>query len=493
MAAATRTLYDERGLGLGLGVALLLVFGVACGAGIAFGELEATLGALAAAACLAALIDYRVGATLLMVLLPISSLWIFPRSMFGYTGLNPLNVLLGATLLSFLVRGSVRGFMPKPLLWLYIVPIVFAGLLGSRHALDIHPFFYENLLIHYNDAAGYLRDALLHPLVMVAIALMVGAAVARSQKPERYILGIILSAWVASLVTIIFVASAGVRLGALSTTGSREFLSALGMHANDLGRLYAVAYALLLFTWGEAREKALRSLLVLTMGIVTVALVLTFSRGAFVGFVLINILFLLWKFNAKTLAIAIGVLAIGAMFLPGFIMSRVTLGFGDGGDVNTVSAGRIDEIWLPLIPDLLRTPPWGNGLDSVMWSEAMWSGAMLMVNHPHSAYIQALLDMGILGLALLLAYFWHVWKGLLALGSNAYLSPALRGLFQGAVAALLCFLITGFAGSSLRPVQEFAFLWLAIGMMYGIRARAPASIARPTGETKPLGDARPAA
>jgi hypothetical protein len=87
--------------------------------------------------------------------------------------------------------------------------------------------------------------------------------------------------------------------------------------------------------------------------------------------------------------------------------------------------------------------------------------------------------MGAIGLALLLGYFVTVWRGFRDLGSNAYLSPALRGFFQGATAGLLCFLITGFAGSSLRPTPEFAFLWIAIGMMYGVRARAPGAAAQP--------------
>ncbi len=72
----------------------------------------------------------------------------------------------------------------------------------------------------------------------------------------------------------------------------------------------------------------------------------------------------------------------------------------------------------------------------------------------------------------------HVGQCLLRLGSNAYLSPTMRGFFQGAFAALLCFLVTGMVGSSLRPIGEFAFLWLAIGMMYGVRGRVPEGTAR---------------
>jgi len=43
------------------------------------------------------------------------------------------------------------------------------------------------------------------------------------------------------------------------------------------------------------------------MGLVVVALILTFSRGAYLGFIVVNVLFLLWRRNARTL-IFLGVL-----------------------------------------------------------------------------------------------------------------------------------------------------------------------------------------
>ena len=98
---------------------------------------------------------------------------------------------------------------------------------------------------------------------------------------------------------------------------------------------------------------------------------------------------------------------------------------------------------------------------------------MLQVTHPHSAYLESLLDIGVLGLALMIAYFVHVWRGFRALGSNPFFSPEMRGFYQGAAAGLLSFYVTGFAGSSFRPRPEYAFLWIAIGMMYGQLARKP--------------------
>jgi O-antigen ligase len=328
-------------------------------------------------------------------------------------------------------------------------------------------------IIHFTDALGYLRDVMLKPLLMVLSALMIAQAVMRSKKTENFLVPFVIAVWLMSVMAIGFVVAEGVSLGSLALSSSRTFFSALGMHANDLGRLYAVAYALLLFTWGETKDVRLKTVLVVTMGVLTLALLLTFSRGAFVGWVMVNVLFLVWKFNARTLALAFLAIGIAALFMPGPVIGRMSMGLVGGGDVNEFSAGRVEEIWLPLLPELFKSPIWGNGLDATMWAKALWAEMMLPVTHPHNAYIQAILDMGLLGMGLLLAYYWHVYRMARDLGSNANLSPTMRGFYQGAVAGLLCFLITGFAGSSLRPTSEFAFLWIAIGMMYGEQGRRP--------------------
>jgi O-antigen ligase len=247
------------------------------------------------------------------------------------------------------------------------------------------------------------------------------------------------------------------------------------MHENELGRLNAIAYALLLFTWSESKERGLSLALLALMGLVAVALMLTFSRGAFLGFILVNMLFLLWRRNVRTL-IFLGVLGAVALFLiPGAVYDRITFGHGSG--LNVISSGRTEGIWLPLLPDILRSPVYGNGLGSILWSEAMHRAdgvTTLSVGHPHNAYLEAVLDMGIAGLIIVCAYFAHVWKGFRALSVDTALSPALRGFYLGAAAGLASFLIGAITDSSLRPVSEQAYLWLAIGMMYGQRARKSA-------------------
>ncbi len=471
----------------------IALFGMFWGFIVAVAGLNALYLAASLIGCAFVFRDFRIGVVLLILLMPISSTSVFPHAMLGVTGLNPANLLLIGTLGSYLLHGlfdgSLRRFMPRPLFWLYVVPIVIAGALGIGHIGDIAPILLMFGKLGMKSTVDYVSVQVVSPLLMVAFALLVGAAASKSEKPERFLIPILIAIWVTCSMVIAFVYLSGITLGELASSTSREFLSALGIHANEWGRLYVVAYALLLFTWAESKQSGLKIALLASMGLVVVALILTFSRGSFLGFIVVNVLFLMWRRNAKTLML-FGLLGVVALcVLPEAVYDRVATGFGSRlgsgfqGEPDAVSAGRIDLIWLPLLPEVLSSPIYGHGLGSIVWSEAMRRGAgvtILAVGHPHNAYLQALLDMGIAGLIVVCAYFAHVWKGFRALSVDPALSPTMRGFYLGAAAGLASLLISYLTDSSLLPRPEQAFLWLAIGMMYGQRTNGPAHEPRRT-------------
>ena len=470
---------DERLVLLAIGL-----LGALWGMAVAAGGLTSLYLLASLIACGFILFDFRVGVVLLILLMPMSgSSTLFPHEMFGLVGLNPLNLLLAGTLISCMLHAladnSLPRLLPRPLLCLYIVPILIAGAIGSRHIHEIAPTLviaYQEL--DFPDAASYLRDMVLKPMLMVVFAVLVGAAVAKSARPERFLLPTVVSICVIAALVPVYVAHSGIALTALARDDSREFLSTLGLHANDLGRLYAVAYALVLFTWSDAASRRLRLALLVALALTAVALILTFSRGAFVALAVVNGLYVLWRFSAKTVLVAGLAVVAALLFAPGAIFER--LASGQGAGLDAISAGRLNGLWLPLLPEVLRHPVFGNGIGSILWSDAMRSGAghmVLAVTHPHNAYLQAALDMGISGLVLLCAYFAHVWKGLRTLAKDPAVAPALRGFYQGAAAGLAAILVANFTDSSLTPRPEQAFLWLAIGTMYGYQARRAAATA----------------
>jgi hypothetical protein len=457
-------------------LALCVLLGLAAGAAVALAQWNAAYLAVALFVCAFILLDFRVGVLLLIVLMPLSRSHVFPHAMFGITGLNPVNLLLlatlGACLLQSLASGTLRRFLPAPLAWLYVLPLAAGAALGVRHVDDIAPFYYPAGLIEFSDAAGYLRDMLAKPLLLAVFALLVAAAVARSARPAAFLVPTALSVWVMSSLVLAFVLAAGVSLGQLAQGGARDFLSPLGLHANEFGRLYVTAYALLLFTAAQAPPVGARLLLLASAALAAAALLLTFSRGAFVGFAVVNLVFLAWWRGGYALLAVLALAALAPFAAPEALLQRLGTGFGES--LNAISAGRIEGLWRPLVPDLLRSPLVGSGLGSILWSEAMQralvDSRIIASTHPHNAYFEALLDVGAIGLALLVAYFAHLWRSFRALAADAALEPMMRGFYQGAAAALAAFLVAAFTDGSLAPRAEQVYLWLAIGMMYGQRA-----------------------
>jgi hypothetical protein len=477
MAASTLHLRHEGAAAhswIAMAIAMLAL-ALGCGYTLAMGEMVGLYVGVSLICAIAVLFDFRVGAVLLLVMLPISASSLFPHGMLGITGLNPLNMLLMATLGAYLIHGRMQKagtLVPQPLIWFILVPIALAGLNGMDNLHKIPSFFYEVGSIDFHTERQYLIVTVVKPFVTVAVAVMIGAAVARSEKPEGFIIAIALSAWLIPLVQLGFAITKGVPLAEMASPGARSFYAPIGMHANELGRVHLYAAALLLFVWAEARRPGLRLFLLVTLGVLAMALLLSFSRAAIASAGVVGALFLLWKFNAKTASLALLALIVIGAVVGDVVYARLTLGVDESADA--MSAGRIEGIWLPLLPEVAKSLLWGNGHMSILWSFPMQMGAMAPVIHAHNAYLETLLNMGLIGLVLALAYFLHVWKGLRALGANASLSPEMRGLFQGAIAALVGFLVTGLVGSTLTPNADSAYLWIAIGLMYGMLARRPA-------------------
>jgi len=443
------------------------------GAAVAVAGLEGFVVSVSLVACVFVLLDFRIGVALLIVLLPVSASHVFPHSIAGIVGLNPLNLLLAGTLGSALLHRDsaaavVRSASPQ-LVFLYVLPMIVAGAIGYRHVGEIPAYFSAMELVDFTDAMGYVRDLLVKPLFIVLFAMLAGAAAARSPKLSGFLGPMVVSIWMMCLLTIGFVYLSGASLRELSSATSRNFFLPLGIHANDLGRLYTVAYALLLYTFASTTDHRLRFVLMLSMGAAIVALTLTFSRAAFFGFAVVNVLFLFSRRHLKTLLFGAVLLAALLFALPGAVYDRLATGWGNGLDA--ITAGRFNEIWLPLLPEVMGSPIYGHGLGAILWADATREGLILQVTHPHNGYLEALLDVGIAGTILVCAFFAWVWKGFRRLARDPALDAAQRGFFEGAAVGLLSFLLAGFFGSSLMPVPEQSYLWLAIGMMMGFRIR----------------------
>ena len=417
---------------------------------------------IAAAVVLA---NYRNGVWLLVLLLPFASTQVVPRQMFGVTGLNLENCLLVLTLsslclASLLNRGAVR-FPRLPLaLLVYVALIALAAYRGSGSTeRGITPAGDEPLTV-----SRYLLDSFAKPMIIVVVAWL-AAVVSRNGNGQRLIWALAV-AYVAFFVLIVgYLAVNGISLHSLASSRARGFLNWTGMHANEVGLMANLGFAILLYTAAATARPLLRLTLFACAVAAATTAALTFSRGAFIGIAIIVGYYLFARRRTGQFVLALSIIVGVALILPDAFVERATTGLSTE-DTYAITAGRLDTIWLPLLPTFWEAPILGHGLDSTPWATPNLRGAMLPVGHPHSAYLGVLLDLGMVGVPIVAAFFWSAWAMFGRLAKN-HADPLWRGIFEGGIVCLICLAVQGFTDDRFVPTYSQVALWLCYGLALG--------------------------
>jgi O-antigen ligase len=212
---------------------------------------------------------------------------------------------------------------------------------------------------------------------------------------------------------------------------------------------------------------ALRIATLLVMG----GVVLTFSRGAFMGLMLILVVYVLHFKRLKTAFIVITLLAVAAAFAPQAVWERLGRGLderpkpGQYTQTEELTAGRV-YTWEHLIVEVPRSPLWGRGQLSSMWSGHAKNG-LYAATHPHNLYLEILMDMGVIGAITMFIFYRFVWRSFRRLAVDPRLPGTLRGFFYGAWTGMLSMLVYGFSNGHYYPAPEQVFFWVAVGLAFG--------------------------
>ncbi|MEY8876767.1 MAG: O-antigen ligase family protein [Leptothrix sp. (in: b-proteobacteria)] len=415
--------------------------------------------------------DYRVGAVLLTLLLPISAMLPPIR------GLNVLNFVTGATLASFALREAFAApdqrvvALPRALVWCFWLPATWGILLAWPHipeGLRNYPAL-DNAREVFAPWA-YVTGRYLKPVFYyLAYAFLLANAVRDSRRPERFTIALAASAVLPALAVLVTVARYPGSLVDVSL--DREFMAPRGMHANEFGMLLALAAGPLLFMAGGARSALWRRSMLATFALVTLALLLTFSRGALLAYLIVVAGYLLHHKRIKTILMSALLATLVLIAAPDSMKERFGTGLREGALSDTsqvehddLTAGRMHG-WALLAPEVLDSPWLGRGLGSTQWSHAVAMGAY-QANHPHNIYLEILMDLGVLGLAAMAWLHALYLRRYRQLAQDTQLAPELRAFFLGARYSLLGMLAMAFTTAYFMPNAAQAFHWFALGLAF---------------------------
>lgn len=423
--------------------------------------------------CLGTLFDFRIGVILAVFAIPFSSTVFFPHQMFGITGANPLNAIMASTVIGIVfgyrkLNINIYELIPRQLVLYFILPCFVAALLGARHVSEIPSFMFLGDKLNFDSAGGYLRDILLRQMLPVIFGILVAFAVIKSEKPERILLPASFAAIILAAVIAFFVLKMGLGLGAMSGENARGVLSFTGLHANELGLMFSTCFALHLFSITSCQSGFQRVITLIGTICCAIIVALTFSRAAIAAMLFTVIFYLISRREFSVLMWGLIFLPFVVLFVPDAFLERLLTGFSGGGDASAISAGRLDKIWIPLIRTIPDNFIFGNGLSSVLWSKPLILGQMLPVGHAHNAYLNGLLDLGIVGFVLVILFYVFIFKEINKLRVDDT-SPFFRQFFLGLKVALILLFVQGVTDDRFTPTRAQIYIWLGIGVLLGRR------------------------
>jgi len=435
--------------------------------------------------------DYRLGVMLLVMLLPMSTM--LPT----ISGLNLLNFVTIAALGSFALKkvfGKAEWVpLPRVFIWGYFVPVTIAILVAFPHISEGARNYYTSpdALETYQPISYAVQRYAKPVFYYFSFAFLVANAMMDSEKPERWLLLMALSAIPpAAAVFYTVVTYPG---SFADVAANREFLEPRGMHANRFGLLFAFAAGPLLFMLGKMTSRLANLFVAGCLAIVLVALMLTFSRGGVLAFIVTAIGYLVLAKRIKVIFITIAVGALGLMFAPDAVQERLTVGLrsgalADAGDIarDDLTAGRVAG-WVKLAPEVLESPIIGRGLGSTQWSAAVAQGSYI-ATHPHNIYLEILMDMGIVGAAVFVCFWvWLIRRFKVAVAGDAAATPV-GAFLQGSRFALFGLLVMAATTGNYMPSAAQTYLWFGCGVLIWRLYTMPVAV--PVPAVRPMRSAR---
>ena len=257
---------------------------------------------------------------------------------------------------------------------------------------------------------------------------------------------------------------------------SRNFFMVLGRQSNAVGGLLMILLPCSLYMWEMANGRLRRLvLMVVTLALVT-GITLSASRGAILGMLAVFIIYAIEFRRVRTAFAGALVLSLAALLAPQSIQERMFQGLESRVMAVGPSAGFDDEvtsgrlyIWSRLAPEVLDSPVIGSGLGSSQWSQFARSGEYF-ATHPHSFYLELLMDTGIAGAVIVFLLYRYLWRSFRMLGRDERLSSHIRGYFRGASVGLLGYVAYGIVNGHWYPSQDQVFFWVAAGLAIGMQA-----------------------
>lgn len=426
--------------------------------------------------------DWYKGVCGLIVLTAVLERPDMPRAMFGISGLNPWNILLIVTVTSWFLHKKREGLhwdVPpgvKTLLLLLLLLFTFGFLrifLDRQGLEEIRAL--RDYGFHFSTGIGLWNQYFLNSIKWVIPGLLLYYGC--NSRPRLMMALFSLLAMYLLLSLLVYKAIPPWKIIDVEslTKYALKLDKRVGYHRVDLSAMLAGASWAFFSAITLMRHGWQRAGMLMAGGMCILGMALTGGRAGYLAWFVTGLVFALFRWR-KLLIVIPAIVLILLAFIPQ-IRDRVMVGidtteetgYTDSGrevDVKTLTAGR-DGIWEFSLEQFRKKPLFGHGRLTILRAGINRQAIEELgesFGHPHNAYIEQLIDNGIIGLALVLLFFLVIIRksfSLLREKGNS-LHVAIGGV---ALALVLTQLIASMTAQSFYPRLGVVGMWCAIGLM----------------------------
>ena len=396
-----------------------------------------------------------------------------PKSVMGIQGLNPWNLLLLNVVVGWFLQRRREGLqwdMPRHvsiLLVLYLLVMLsgFFRMVGDRTGLESY------------SVGDLVSEHVINAIKWVIPGLLVFDG-CRTKKRLYWVIGVTLGVYVLiGLQVARWVPPGAVLSGDALTARSRKIIvNEVGYHAINVSMMLAGTCWAILSLIHLVRKRKYQVLLAMAAAFTVYCQALTAGRMGYATWCVVGIIMCLLRWRRGLLLVPVAV-AVIAIAMPG-VVQRMTQGF------DTASIGG-DEVTDEAQVTSGRTIAWPMVIDKIAESPLVGYGQMAMVRtgisanlleeldesfpHPHNAYLQWLLDNGLIGFLLVMSFYGlmvYYSAGLFRDKTNN-INAAVGGM---ALSLMLALLVAAMGSQTFYPREGAVGMWVAMGLVLRIVA-----------------------
>jgi O-antigen ligase len=406
----------------------------------------------------------------------------FPKAFGGIQGANPWNLLIFSILMAWAAGRGEDGYewdMPPIAGRLLLVCLVVVVVGVVRLLLSDYPSGYTY---------GYILSEYFVNTVKWVIPSLLLFDACRTRQRATIALGIILCLYFLLAVQVIrWMPMSSISSGAeMAARASRLTMNEIGYNRVTLSMMLAGASWAALATIPILKQNHHRFVLLGVAGVIAFGQALTGGRTGYVTWIAVGLLLAMLRWRKLLFVIPIALLVVGVC-LPG-VRERMLQGIGGkqgnftvGTSTYEMTSGR-DIAWPVVIKEIGKAPLLGYGREGMVTTgiaDRLMNDYKEAFPHPHQAYLQFLLDNGIVGFLLVIPFFLYLVRH-----SVAYVlvrdDPLVCAIGCSAFCLVLALMIGAFGGQTFYPREGAVGMWAAIGLL--LRVHINSLHARVTGE-----------